>query len=101
VTVSGSALNARSPSILSAMPEIADLDPAAAPAAEREGEFVTFPGSPFQLFKPYEPAGDQPQAIEGLVEGIRDGLIFQNLMGVTGSGKTFTMANVIAQIGRP
>jgi excinuclease ABC subunit B len=83
------------------MPEIADLDPAAAPVADREGEFVTFPGSPFQLFKPYEPAGDQPQAIAGLVEGIRDGLSFQTLLGVTGSGKTFTMANVIAQIGRP
>ena len=52
-------------------------------------------------FSPYAPAGDQPTAIDGLVEGIRDGLAFQTLLGVTGSGKTFTMANVIAQIGRP
>ena len=66
-----------------------------------EGEFVTYPGSPFQLFCPYAPAGDQPAAIDGLVEGIRDGLAFQTLLGVTGSGKTFTIANVIAQIGRP
>jgi excinuclease ABC subunit B len=65
------------------------------------GEFVTFPGSPFQLFQPYPPAGDQPTAIAQLVEGVRDGLSFQTLLGVTGSGKTFTMANVIAQLGRP
>ncbi len=71
------------------------------PSAEPEGEFVTYPGSPFQLFRPYAPAGDQPAAIQGLVEGIHDGLAFQTLLGVTGSGKTFTMANVIAQIGRP
>src|SRR5438270_5637361 len=69
--------------------------------AAPEGEFITYPGSPFQLFRPYPPAGDQPEAIAGLVEGIRDGLSFQTLLGVTGSGKTFTMANVIAQIGRP
>ena len=68
---------------------------------EPEGEFVTYPGSPFQLFRPYAPAGDQPAAIEALVEGIEDGLAFQTLLGVTGSGKTFTMANVIARIGRP
>ena len=68
---------------------------------ETEGEFVSFADSPFQLFRPYPPAGDQPAAIAGLVEGIRDGLSFQTLLGVTGSGKTFTMANVIAQIGRP
>ena len=66
-----------------------------------EGRFVTYPGSPFQLFQPYAPAGDQPTAIEGLVEGLNDGLSFQTLLGVTGSGKTFTMANVIAQMGRP
>jgi excinuclease ABC subunit B len=65
------------------------------------GEFATFPGSPFQLFMPYPPAGDQPAAIAKLVEGIEDGLAFQTLLGVTGSGKTFTMANVIARIGRP
>jgi excinuclease ABC subunit B len=66
-----------------------------------EGEFVRFPGSPFELFQPYPPAGDQPTAIAGLVEGIEDGEVFQTLLGVTGSGKTFTMANVIARVGRP
>ncbi len=77
--------------------EVAALEGAAAP----EGDFISYPDSPFQLFRPYLPAGDQPQAIAGLVEGVRDGLSFQTLLGVTGSGKTFTMANVIAQIGRP
>ena len=62
---------------------------------------VTFPGSPFELYLPYPPAGDQPVAIEKLVEGVRDGEVFQTLLGVTGSGKTFTMANVIARLGRP
>ena len=61
----------------------------------------TFPNSPFILHQPFEPAGDQPVAIAKLVEGIRDGLSFQTLLGVTGSGKTFTMANIIAQMGRP
>jgi excinuclease ABC subunit B len=65
------------------------------------GTLVSFADSPFQLFQPYPPAGDQPQAIAQLVEGLRDGLSFQTLLGVTGSGKTFTMANVIAQLGRP
>ncbi|HSN33774.1 MAG TPA: DEAD/DEAH box helicase family protein, partial [Ideonella sp.] len=65
------------------------------------GEFVSFPGSPFQLFMPYPPAGDQPEAIERLVEGVKDGLAWQTRLGVTGSGKTFTMANVIARLGRP
>ena len=62
---------------------------------------IEFPGSPFHLHQPYPPAGDQPKAIEKLVEGLNDGLMFQTLLGVTGSGKTFTMANVIAQLGRP
>ncbi|MEY3900615.1 MAG: excinuclease subunit UvrB [Pseudomonadota bacterium] len=66
-----------------------------------ESKFVTFPDSPFRLYQPFEPAGDQPAAIEHLVEGVRDGLSFQTLLGVTGSGKTFTMANVIARLGRP
>jgi excinuclease ABC subunit B len=83
------------------MSQTADLALAETPADAPEGEFITFPGSPFQLFRPYAPAGDQPLAIKGLVEGIRDGLSFQTLLGVTGSGKTFTMANVIAEIGRP
>ncbi len=68
---------------------------------ERKGEFVSFEGSPFQLFQPFPPAGDQPTAIARLVEGINDGLSYQTLLGVTGSGKTFTMANVIARLGRP
>jgi excinuclease ABC subunit B len=66
-----------------------------------EGEFVQFPDSPFELFMPYPPAGDQPTAIAQLVEGLNDGELFQTLLGVTGSGKTFTMANVIARMGRP
>ncbi|AWW50691.1 excinuclease ABC subunit B [Polynucleobacter paneuropaeus] len=69
-----------------------DLDPA---------KFVEFPDSPYHLYQPFPPAGDQPQAIEKLVEGVEDGLVFQTLLGVTGSGKTFTMANVIARTGRP
>jgi len=62
---------------------------------------ITYPGSPYELHQPFPPAGDQPEAIARLVEGIGDGLSFQTLLGVTGSGKTFTMANVIAQTGRP
>lgn len=62
---------------------------------------VTFPNSPYKLHQTFEPAGDQPQAIAELVEGIEDGLAYQTLLGVTGSGKTFTMANVIARLGRP
>ncbi len=62
---------------------------------------VTFPNSPYQLHQPFEPAGDQPEAIDRLTEGLTDGLSFQTLLGVTGSGKTFTMANVIARSGRP
>jgi excinuclease ABC subunit B len=66
-----------------------------------ESRFVQFDGSPYQLYQPFPPAGDQPTAIDTLVEGIVDGLSFQTLLGVTGSGKTFTMANVIARLGRP
>ena len=62
---------------------------------------VTFPDSPYELHQPFEPAGDQPEAIEKLVQGLTDGLSFQTLLGVTGSGKTYTMANVIARTGRP
>ncbi len=61
----------------------------------------TFPNSLYRLHLPFQPAGDQPQAIEKLVEGLNDGLQYQTLLGVTGSGKTFTMANVIARMGRP
>ncbi|MBI1892302.1 MAG: excinuclease ABC subunit UvrB [Burkholderiales bacterium] len=62
---------------------------------------VTFPDSPYKLYQPFAPAGDQPGAIVKLVEGVEDGLSFQTLLGVTGSGKTYTMANVIARLGRP
>ena len=87
------------------MPEITEAitdthDPAGV-GPVKQGEFVKFPGSPFELFQPYPPAGDQPTAIEGLVTGVEDGEVFQTLLGVTGSGKTFTMANVIARLGRP
>ena len=79
------------------MTDLAEVESTAPP----QGEFVSFPDSPFQLFQPYLPAGDQPTAIAKLVEGINDGLAFQTLLGVTGSGKTYTMANVIARLGRP
>ena len=62
---------------------------------------LKFPGSPYELHQPFPPAGDQPEAIDKLVEGLSDGLAFQTLLGVTGSGKTYTMANVIARTGRP
>ena len=65
------------------------------------GTFVRYDDSPFELYQPYAPAGDQPSAIEKLVAGVQDGEVFQTLLGVTGSGKTFTMANVIARLGRP
>jgi excinuclease ABC subunit B len=84
------------------MSQIQALADASAPdEASPAGEFVRFEGSPFELFMPYPPAGDQPQAIAQLVEGVEDGEAFQTLLGVTGSGKTFTMANVIARLGRP
>ena len=62
---------------------------------------VTFPNSPFKLHQQFEPAGDQPEAIAKLVEGVENGLAYQTLLGVTGSGKTYTMAQVIARQGRP
>lgn len=87
------------------MPEnneaIADLKKLDPIGPAKQGEFIRYPDSPFELFQPYPPAGDQPKAIEGLVEGVIDGEVFQTLLGVTGSGKTFTMANVIARLGRP
>jgi len=76
---------------------MADLSIATSP----EPTILTFPDSPFKLHQPFPPAGDQPTAIEGLIEGINDGLSYQTLLGVTGSGKTYTMANVIARAGRP
>jgi len=88
------------PATRSSAPPAPQLVPASDPATET-GHFERFEGSPFELYLPYLPAGDQPQAIEKLVEGVRDGEMFQTLLGVTGSGKTFTMANVIARLGRP
>ncbi len=70
-------------------------------AVDQAPALLRFDDSPFQLHQPYAPAGDQPEAIDALVAGVRDGLSFQTLLGVTGSGKTFTMANVIARLGRP
>ncbi|WP_460844033.1 excinuclease ABC subunit UvrB [Noviherbaspirillum agri] len=66
-----------------------------------ESKIVTFPNSPYRLYQPFPPAGDQPVAISQLVEGVEDGLSYQTLLGVTGSGKTYTMANAIARLGRP
>jgi excinuclease ABC subunit B len=82
------------------MTETVSLYPSTSPEPPA-GEFVSFPDSPFELFMPYPPAGDQPEAIRLLVEGVNDGEVFQTLLGVTGSGKTYTMANVIARLGRP
>jgi excinuclease ABC subunit B len=79
--------------ISSALPDTAET--------VRTGTFVSYPGSPFELYQPYPPAGDQPEAINQLVEGVENGEVYQVLLGVTGSGKTFTMANVIARLGRP
>jgi len=83
------------------MSSLSDVEEIHRDPENKEGKWLTYPGSPFELFQPYPPAGDQPQAIVQLVEGMQDGEMFQTLLGVTGSGKTFTMANVIAQMGRP
>jgi len=64
-------------------------------------DIIEFPNRVFKLHQPFPPAGDQPEAIAKLVEGLQDGLSFQTLLGVTGSGKTYTMANVIARMGKP
>ncbi len=70
-------------------------------ASASAAKVVTFDGSPFRMHQPFPPAGDQPVAIKQLLAGLDDGLSFQTLLGVTGSGKTYTMANVIAHSGRP
>ena len=85
---------------ITAGPE-AELPQSSTPEGLDPAKFVRFPDSPFELYQPFPPAGDQPQAIDLLVAGIEDGLSFQTLLGVTGSGKTYTMANVIARMGRP
>ena len=89
--------------IQTALTVVADdtSDDVSAQGSSAQGVFVRFPDSPFELFQPYPPAGDQPEAIAKLVGGLNDGEVFQTLLGVTGSGKTFTMANVIARMGRP
>ncbi|HTS55637.1 MAG TPA: excinuclease ABC subunit UvrB [Burkholderiales bacterium] len=69
--------------------------------AVADPQTLVFPNSPFRLHQPFPPAGDQPEAIDKLVEGLNDGLMYQTLLGVTGSGKTYTMANAIARVGRP
>ncbi|MBX9612704.1 MAG: excinuclease ABC subunit UvrB [Burkholderiales bacterium] len=89
------------PETTEVIPHRPDLPADAAPEGTSAGHFVSYPGSPFELFQPYPPAGDQPEAIDKLIDGIRDGEVFQTLLGVTGSGKTYTMANVIARLGRP
>jgi excinuclease ABC subunit B len=83
------------------MSETLSLAVSDASESPRTGTFVRYPDSPFELYQPYPPAGDQPEAINQLVDGVNDGEVFQTLLGVTGSGKTFTMANVIARLGRP
>src|SRR3954464_9337256 len=70
-------------------------------AAARPEQVLTFPGSPFRLHQPFLPAGAQAPANAKLTEGVNDGLMYQTLLGVTGSGKAYAMANVIARIGRP
>lgn len=80
---------------------VAPVNSAALSEQLDEAKFISFPDSPYQLYQLFQPAGDQPTAIAQLVEGINDGLFFQTLLGVTGSGKTYTMANVIARTGRP
>jgi excinuclease ABC subunit B len=78
-------------------------EPAAsgAPAAPTRPAPLVFPDSPYRLYQTFEPAGDQPEAIESLATGASDGLAWQTLLGVTGSGKTYTMAHVIARLGCP
>ncbi len=86
---------------MAVLPVTSEASIEAVPFVAPEGTFVHYEGSPFELYQPYPPAGDQPTAIVELVEGLNDGEVFQTLLGVTGSGKTFTMANVIAQMGKP
>ena len=78
---------------------MADISPVS--SVVDETKIVTFLNSSYKLFQPFLPAGDQPAAIAKLAEGVEDGLFCQTLLGVTGSGKTYTMANVIARTGRP
>jgi excinuclease ABC subunit B len=80
---------------------MAQPKPSSDSASRGAAALIEFPGSPYRLNPLYEPAGDQPEAIDKLVAGARDGLAYQTLLGVTGSGKTFTMAHAIARLGCP
>ena len=80
---------------------MARIAPKAVEAAKTKPTVLPFPGSPYRLHETFSPAGDQPEAIEKLAAGVRDGLAYQTLLGVTGSGKTYTMAHVIARLGCP
>src|SRR6185436_10069137 len=88
-------------SIAQAMASIPLSEPKAQPPQRAATAAVVFPGSPYRLNQLFPPAGDQPEAIEKLIAGARDGLAYQTLLGVTGSGKTYTMAHVIARLGCP
>ncbi len=83
------------------MPETIQSSPRTGAAAGTAAALLSFPESPYRLHELFPPAGDQPEAIEKLVAGVRDGLAVQTLLGVTGSGKTYTMAHVIARLGCP
>src|SRR5574341_767081 len=83
------------------MPESIRSSPRTRAEESAAAALLSFPESPFRLHELFPPAGDQPEAIEKLVAGVRDGLAFQTLLGVTGSGKTYTMAHVIARLGCP
>src|SRR4051812_24151268 len=104
-STAGSAGSGRRPSRRSVLTCASNRPTAGGPSrSTRPGRDLRPPDrtmSDFQLVSPYAPAGDQPQAIDQLVEGLRAGRPHQTLLGVTGSGKTFTMANVIARMGRP
>ena len=80
---------------------MARIAPKAVEAAKTKPTVLPFPGSPYRLHETFSPAGDQPEAIEKLAAGVRDGLAYQTLLGVTGSGKTYTLAHVIARLGCP
>src|SRR5574341_824885 len=83
------------------MPESIRSSPRTRAEESAAAALLSFPESPFRLHELFLPAGDQPEAIEKLVAGVRDGLVYQTLLGVTGSGKTYTMAHVIARLGCP
>ncbi len=96
------AVGATAPALAGYAPAAVDtIYSAAISTGDEKGRFIDYPDSPFHLYQPYPPGGDQPRAIDLLEQGVRDGLMSQTLLGVTGSGKTFTMANMIARLGRP